>query len=95
MLGNAWEWVTDWYAPNAYGGGSMRIDPIGPENGEVRIRRGGSYHCPAVETRSAFREANLPTTRYTVTGFRVVVLICTEIRSNRDRYLHSALTHLR
>ena len=22
MLGNAWEWVADWYAPNAYGGGN-------------------------------------------------------------------------
>lgn len=74
MFGNAWEWVADWYAADAYGDGSQRIDPTGPASGEVRIRRGGSYHCPAVETRSAFREANLPSTRYTVTGFRVVAV---------------------
>jgi formylglycine-generating enzyme required for sulfatase activity len=72
MFGNAWEWVHDWYSPDAYGDGSLRVDPTGPTRGEVVIRRGGSYHCPGVETRSAFREANSPDTRFSVTGFRVV-----------------------
>lgn len=72
MLGNAWEWVADWYSPDIYADGTDRIDPAGPATGQTRIRRGGSYHCPAVETRPGFREANTPETRYTVTGFRVV-----------------------
>lgn len=74
MFGNAWEWVADWYAPDAYGNGLPRIDPVGPQQGNVKILRGGSYHCPAVETRSAFREANFPRVRYTVTGFRVIAV---------------------
>lgn len=72
ILGNAWEWVNDWYSPDVYGEGSTRIDPRGPKTGKARIRRGGSYHCPSVETRPGFREANSPDTRYTVTGFRLI-----------------------
>ena len=74
MFGNAWEWVADWYAPNSYGDGSSRNNPIGPEKGHARIRRGGSYHCPAFQTRPGFRAANTPDTRYSVISFRVVAI---------------------
>ena len=74
MFGNAWEWVADWYAPNSYGDGSSRNNPMGPEKGHARIRRGGSYHCPIFQTRPGFRAANTPDTRYSVISFRVVAL---------------------
>lgn len=71
MLGNAWEWVADWYAPDTY---RMNIttDPTGPASGVSRVRRGGSYHCPLFQTRPNYRSANTPDTAYSVIGFRVV-----------------------
>jgi len=74
MFGNAWEWVADWYAPDSYGDGSSRNNPMGPEKGHARIRRGGSYHCPIFQTRPGFRAANTPDTRYSVISFRVVAI---------------------
>ena len=74
MLGNTWEWVADWYAPDSYGDGEMRIDPTGPADGRSRVRRGGSYHCPLFQTRPGYRSANTPDTRYSVIGFRVVAI---------------------
>jgi formylglycine-generating enzyme required for sulfatase activity len=71
MLGNVWEWVDDWYAPETYTK-EKRIDPAGPANGRSKVRRGGSYHCPLHLTRPGYRSANLPGTRYEVLGFRVV-----------------------
>jgi formylglycine-generating enzyme required for sulfatase activity len=74
MLGNAWEWVADWYAPDSYGDGTVRLDPTGPTDGRSRVRRGGSYHCPLHQTRPGYRSANTPETRYSVIGFRLVAV---------------------
>ena len=71
MMGNAWEWVADWYAPDAYTK-EKRTDPAGPDEGRARVRRGGSYHCPLHLTRPGYRSANPPGTRYEVIGFRVI-----------------------
>jgi formylglycine-generating enzyme len=71
MLGNAWEWVADWYAPDTYIK-ATRTDPAGPKTGQSRLRRGGSYHCPLFQTRPGYRSANTPDTAYSVIGFRVV-----------------------
>lgn len=74
MLGNVWEWVSDWYAPDTYGDGTLRRQPAGPPDGRSRVRRGGSYHCPLFQTRPGYRGANPPETRYSVIGFRVVAV---------------------
>jgi hypothetical protein len=74
MLGNAWEWVDDWYAADSYGDGPARLDPQGPGQGRGRVRRGGSYHCPLFQVRPGLRAADTPDTHYSVIGFRVVAM---------------------
>ena len=71
MLGNVWEWVGDWYAPQTYS--KNKADPMGPDTGTSKVRRGGSYHCPVHLIRPGYRGANDPGTAYEVTGFRVVI----------------------
>ncbi|HSA34030.1 MAG TPA: formylglycine-generating enzyme family protein [bacterium] len=42
MIGNVWEWVNDWYASGYYAS-SPTNDPTGPETGDARVLRGGSW----------------------------------------------------
>ena len=71
MLGNAWEWVADWYGDRYYAQ-SPRTDPQGPADGGVRVRRGGSWHTWAFYARCGYRNWNSPDTRYTLVGMRLV-----------------------
>ena len=71
MLGNAWEWVADWYGEGEYAL-SKTDDPTGPADGRVRVRRGGSWHTWALYARCAFRNWNTPETRYVLLGMRLL-----------------------
>ena len=71
MLGNLWEWTADWHSDSYYAQ-SPRDDPQGPENGAVRVRRGGSWHTWSLYARCSFRNWNTPQTRYTLVGIRLV-----------------------
>lgn len=71
MHGNAWEWVADWHGDDYYAHSPVD-DPQGPESGEVRVRRGGSWHTWAFYARAAYRNWNSPDTRYTLVGIRLV-----------------------
>ncbi|WP_454041607.1 formylglycine-generating enzyme family protein [Cellulosimicrobium sp. Marseille-Q8652] len=46
MTGNVWEWCSDRFAVDTYRR-SPAHDPAGPETGDARVLRGGSYLCHA------------------------------------------------
>ena len=71
MHGNVWEWVSDWYGEDTYAK-SPTDDPAGPVEGNVKVRRGGSWHSWPLYTRCAFRNWNTVQTRYTLVGIRLV-----------------------
>lgn len=70
MHGNVYEWCQDWYAP--YAAQAVK-DPTGPEDGEFRILRGGSWHHGAQYCRSAARLSHLPSRQEWYIGFRVAM----------------------
>ncbi|MFP6637724.1 MAG: SUMF1/EgtB/PvdO family nonheme iron enzyme [Nitrospinaceae bacterium] len=45
MKGNVWEWVNDWYEP--YYKIRSKTNPLGPETGESKVVRGGSFNSSA------------------------------------------------
>jgi formylglycine-generating enzyme required for sulfatase activity len=73
MLGNVWEWVEDYYAPE--------FTPAIPVDGSanvivgmplIRVAKGCSWGCSSFNTRSAFRFNNLTSERTNGNGLRLV-----------------------
>jgi len=58
MPGNVAEFCSDWYSADTYSmyPGAVIADPPGPETGEEKVIRGGSFRDPAGDVRSAARE---------------------------------------
>ena len=72
VIGNVWEWVSDWYSGDYYGGGDMN-DPRGPQSGSQRIVRGGSWvNDDVAMLRCGYRHKVPPDTYAYSIGFRIV-----------------------
>ena len=63
------EWVADWYDGDYYNR-SLSRNPAGPDSGEYRGRRGGSWFNYPSRIRSADRRSSLPDETEDYTGFR-------------------------
>lgn len=59
MAGNVWEWVNDWYGENYYYERTPS-NPLGPDSGQKRIIRGGSWVNNSDGVRSTGRFRSLP-----------------------------------
>jgi formylglycine-generating enzyme required for sulfatase activity len=70
-IGNAWEWVADWFDEEYYAK-SPRDDPQGPGKGEYRVLRGGSYNSQGMILRASYRIAVEPNVRGDEYGIRIL-----------------------
>jgi formylglycine-generating enzyme required for sulfatase activity len=70
MHGNVWEWCEDRYGEYPTG---RVVDPQGPEEGDDRVLRGGSWISNGRWCRSAYRDGYHPGTRNDYIGFRLAM----------------------
>jgi formylglycine-generating enzyme required for sulfatase activity len=66
--GNIMEWCWNWYVPDD---SSSPTDPHGPENGKLRVCRGGGWHSNADDCRNAVRSRSDPGGFSNHLGFRI------------------------
>lgn len=70
MAGNVWEWVNDKYSETYYQNSPL-INPLGPNSGQYRVLRGGSFDNYAeFSVRSSDRSRYISSYAYFNLGFR-------------------------
>ncbi len=71
VVGNASEWVADWYEERYYAG-SPTLDPTGPAQGQTRVVRGGNWASDPGRLRTSYRFSLDPGDTQVTLGFRCV-----------------------
>jgi sulfatase modifying factor 1 len=69
MIGNVWEWCSDWY--DTYKSKSL-TNPTGPVSGALRVTRGCSYMDQSHFCRPVMRWHEHPESKMASIGFRIV-----------------------
>jgi len=69
MVGNAWEWVSDWYDADAYSYSATEF-PSGPEAGIYRVIRGGGWYSRSGDASVGVRQRFSPDYSEVSIGFR-------------------------
>lgn len=72
MLGNVWEWCSDWFSADYYTQSPYR-DPQGPEQGDRKITRGGGFQHHGRYLRLSHRNDMAPEETRPHLGFRLVL----------------------
>ncbi len=72
MVGNVWEWCSDWYG--SYRAGAQE-NPQGPRSGLSRVLRGGAFDIVGAGLSSSRRSGLMPGGHCNCYGLRIVLLV--------------------